>query len=146
MAINTKKVVLGGLAAGVVLGVIDFIANKYVLGARMIAEMNAFKPGFADAMTQGNAVYIALALDFILGIALVWAYAAIRPRFGPGARTAVYAALLLWVALLVAYYQFLALGIMSSGLWWTFAFIGLVNLLLAAWVGGWLYSEDAAAV
>jgi Na+-transporting NADH:ubiquinone oxidoreductase subunit NqrB len=35
------------------------------------------------------------------------------------------------------------MGIMSSGLWWTFAFIGLVNFLVAVWVGARLYSEDA---
>jgi len=32
---------------------------------------------------------------------------------------------------------------MSSGLWWGFAFVGLVNFLLSAWVGARLYSEDA---
>jgi len=37
------------------------------------------------------------------------------------------------------------LGMMSSGLWWTYAFIGLVNLLISGAVGAWLYSEGAAA-
>ena len=145
MAINTQKVLLGGVVAGVVLNVIDFVASKYVLGARMIAEMNAFKPGFADAMTQGNGLYIGMGLGFVLGIALVWTYAAIRPRFGPGARTSAYAAILLWVVLDIAYYQFMLLGMESSGLWWTYAFIGLVNLLISGAVGAWLYSEGAAA-
>jgi len=31
------------------------------------------------------------------------------------------------------------------GIWWTFAFIGLVNFWVSAWVGARLYSEDAAA-
>ena len=146
MAINTKKVLLGGLAAGVVLNVIDFIASKYILGARMMAEMNAFKPGFADVMTQGNGMYIGIGLELVLGIALVCTYAAIRPRFGPGARTSAYEAILIWVVLDIAYYQFLALGITSAGLWLQYALIGLVNLLIASSVGAWLYSEDAAAV
>ena len=32
-----------------------------------------------------------------MGLLLVWLYAAIRPRFGPGPRTATYAALVVWV-------------------------------------------------
>ena len=146
MAINTKKVLLGGLAAGVVLNVIDFIAYAHLLKDRMNSEMNAFKPGLADVMMQGNAVIINIILDFILGITLVWTYAAIRPRFGPGARTAVNAALLFWVLSGIFYYGFLGMGIMSTGLWWTFAFVGLVNLLIASWVGAWLYSEEPGAV
>jgi hypothetical protein len=33
---------------------------------------------------------------------------------------------------------------MSAGLWWTFAFIGLINFLLASWAGAKVYSEDGA--
>jgi len=83
MAINTQKVLLGGVVAGVVLNVIDFVASKYVLGARMIAEMNAFKPGFADAMTQGNGLYIGMGLGFVLGIGLVWTYAGFARASAP---------------------------------------------------------------
>ena len=146
MAINTSKVVVGGVVATVVLTVIDFITDKYILGTRMMAEMNAFKPGFGDAMSQGNGVYVGIVLNLILGIALVWTYAAIRPRFGPGPRTAVYTAILLWVVLDLAYYQFLLVGMMSTGLWWTYAIVGLVNLLIASQVGAWLYKEEPAPV
>ena len=37
-----------------------------------------------------------------------------------------------------------AMGMMSPGLWWTLAFIGLVNFLLASNAGAALYSEDVA--
>jgi hypothetical protein len=37
------------------------------------------------------------------------------------------------------------MGMMSSGLWWSFAIVGLVNFVLSAWVGARLYSEDAVA-
>ena len=52
MAINTQKVLLGGIAAGVVMNVIDFVSNTYILGARMKAESDAFKPGMSDQMNQ----------------------------------------------------------------------------------------------
>src|SRR6185503_14982122 len=93
MAMNIKKVVIGGIVAGVVMNVIDFVTNTYIFGARMKAEADAFKPGLSDQMMGGSAIVSYIVMDFVLGIALVWTYAAIRPRFGPGLRTATFAAL-----------------------------------------------------
>src|SRR4029077_1020342 len=145
MAINTQKVLIGGIAAGVVMNVIDFVSNTYILGARMKAESDAFKPGMSDQMMTGSAIASYIVMDFVLGILLVWTYAAIRPRFGPGIKTAFYAALLFWVLVGISLSGYLHMGMMSAGLWWSFAFVGLVNFLLSAWVGARLYSEDAAA-
>jgi hypothetical protein len=145
MAINTGKVVIGGIAAGVVMNIIDFVANMYILGARMKAESDAFKPGMSDQMMSSSTMISYIVMDLVLGILLVWTYAAIRPRFGPGARTATYVALLFWVLAGIFLSGYLHMGIMSSGLWWTFALIGLVNFWVSAWVGAKLYSEDAVA-
>jgi hypothetical protein len=142
MAINTNKVLLGGLAAGVVLNVIDFVAHTYILGARMAAETEAFKPGLSGQMMTGSAVASYIIMDFVLGVVLVWTYAAIRPRFGPGLRTATFAALLFWVLGLIYTVGYLHMGMMSSGLWLAFAVIELVNFLLAAWLGAKLYTEE----
>ena len=145
MAINTKKVLIGGIAAGAVMNVIDYVTNVYILAARMKVESDAFKPGMSDQMMQGSKVASYIIMDFVLGLALVWTYAAIRPRFGPGMRTATYAALLFWILSLIFTAGFMQMGIMSSGLWWTFAFIALVNYLVSASVGSRLYSEDSPA-
>lgn len=143
MAINTSKVLIGGIAAGVVMNIIDFVSNMYILGDRMKAESEAFKPGLSDQMMSSSTMVSYIVMDFVLGILLVWTYAAIRPRFGPGFKTAVYAAVLFWVLAGVFLSGYLHMGMMSSGLWWTFAFVGLVNFLLSAWVGARIYSEDA---
>ena len=145
MAINTKKVLIGGIAAGFVINVIDYVTNVYILAARMKAESDAFKPGMSDQMMQGTKVASYIVMDFVLGLALVWTYAAIRPRFGPGMRTATYAAVLFWILSLIFTAGFMQMGIMSSGLWWTFAFIALVNFLVSASLGARLYSEDSMA-
>jgi hypothetical protein len=145
MAINTKKVLIGGFAAGFVINVIDFISNTYILGARMKAESDAFKPGMTDQMMTRSAIAGYIVTDFVLGILLVWTYAAIRPRFGPGIKTAFYAAILFWLLISISVSGYMHMGMMSAGLWWSFAFIGLVNFLLAAWVGARLYSEDSMA-
>jgi hypothetical protein len=144
MAINTKKVLLGGLAAGFVMNIIDWIVNGYLLAARMKAESDAFKPGLSDQMMQGSAIVGYIVMDFVLAFALVWTYAAIRPRFGPGIRTASYAALLFWLLTMIFMAGYMHMGMMSAGLWWTFAFVGLVNYLLSAWAGAKVYSEDSA--
>ena len=145
MAMNIKKVVIGGIVAGIVIIVIDFVSNTFILGARMKAETDAFKPGMADQMMTGSAVVSYIIMDLVLGIALVWTYAAFRPRFGPGPRTAFFVAILFWLLALIFTAGYRQMGIMSAGLWWTFAFVGLINFLLAAWAGAKVYTEDAAA-
>ena len=142
MAINIQKVLVGGIAAGVVINVIDFVANTYILGARMKAETDAFKPGLSEQMMTGSAITSYIIMDLVLGVMLVWTYAAIRPRFGPGLRTATYAAVLFWILGGIFNVGYLHMGMMSSGLWLTFAFIALVNFFLAAWVGAKLYTEE----
>lgn len=145
MAINTSKVLTGGIAAGVVMNIIDFVVNKFFLGARMAAEADAFKPGMSQAMNSGSVMVSYIVMDLVLGILLVWTYAAVRPRFGPGPRTAVYVAVLFWILAGIFLSGYLHMGMMSTGLWASFAFFGLVNFLLSAWIGAKLYAEDAAA-
>ncbi|HEY6089509.1 MAG TPA: hypothetical protein VD771_06930 [Gemmatimonadaceae bacterium] len=144
MAINTKKVVIGGIAAGVVMNIIDF-GTYAIIGGRMKAESDAFKPGLADQMMQQSQMITNVVMDLVFGILLVWTYAAIRPRFGPGLRTASYVALLFWIIGGLFLSGYMHMGMMSPGLWWTFALFGLVNFLISSWVGAWLYTEDSAA-
>jgi hypothetical protein len=94
-------------------------------------------------MSQGSAMVSYIIMDLVLGFALIWTYAAFRPRYGAGARTATYASVLFWLIALIFTAGYRQMGIMSAGLWWAFAFIGLVNFLIAGWAGAALYSEDA---
>jgi len=144
MAINTGKVLVGGVVAGVVMNVIDFIVNMFIVGDRMKAETDAFKPGLSDQMMSTNTMISYIVMDFVLGFALIWTYAAIRPRFGPGIKTASYAAILFWILAGIFLSGYLHMGMMSTGLWFTFALLGLVNFLLSAWAGAKFYTEDGA--
>ena len=142
-AINTGKVVVGGLAAGLVMNVIDFVANMYVLQNTMKADFDKLNPSLWAAMNSTSAMIGFVAIDFILGILLVWLYAAIRPRFGAGAGTAVKAGLYFWVFGGVIWYSFVLLGMFSTTSFVMAACVSLVNLLASAWVGGMLYKEAA---
>jgi hypothetical protein len=145
MAINTGKVAVGGVVAGLVMMAVDFAVDKFLLGAQSMAEMNAYKAGSADMMMAGNNKFIYPLLDVVLGIALVWTYAAIRPRFGPGPKTAIYAAIVFWIVSGISYYGYLSMGMMSSGLWLEYSLVGLVNLVIAGCVGAAIYKENATA-
>jgi len=141
MKMNMGKVLLGGIVAGIVMLAIDFVTNTYLLGPRYVAEMEAFKPGSSAAMMAGNAKFVYPLLDLILGIVLVWIYAAIRPRFGPGPRTAFYAAAAVWIVSMISYYGYLQMGMMSAGLWWEFGIVGLIALTIATMIGARIYTE-----
>src|SRR3989442_1080163 len=83
--INMQKVLIGGLIAGVVLNIVDYVLYGVVLKAQMAAAMQALgKPPIA-----GNTILWFVFLDFVVGVFLVWLYAAIRPRYGAGPATAV---------------------------------------------------------
>jgi FtsH-binding integral membrane protein len=146
--INRRKLLIAGLAAGIVLNIIDFLSNGVILSARMQADANAFKAGLGDEMAAMGGAQIAVYVffDFIVGFLLAWTYAAIRPRFGPGPRTALYVGLLFFVFGLILTFGYKELGVMSSGLWWMYTGIWFVNLLIASAVAGWVYSEDEVRV
>jgi hypothetical protein len=142
MALNTSKVVVGGLAAGVVLNVIDYITYTIILVDKVKAEADAFHPGMAASMMSGNAITVYIISDFIFGLLLVWTYAAIRPRFGPGPRTAMITAFLFWILMAFCNTPTMLMGMVSVRLWWTESFVMFVNFLLAAWIGAMIYKES----
>ena len=144
MAINTQKVFVGGLVAGVVLTIIDFLGNGVILADRMTADTEAFKPGLSEMMMSGNAIAMYVVSDLVIGLLLVWTYAAMRPRFGPGPRTAVHAALLVWIVGAIVALGYLQMGMMAMDTWLLYALFLLVGLILAAIVGGKLYTEEGS--
>ena len=81
-------------------------------------------------------------LTFVFGILLVWLYAAVRPRLGPGPKTAIKIGVVIWV---LAYFgPLVSMGVMGmlpgrlaliGSIW------GLVEVPLAAVAGAWMYRE-----
>lgn len=140
-AINTGKVVTAGLTAGLVLNVIDFVSNTFILGNRMKAELDAVNQSLWNAMNDTQNIAWFVALDFALGVLLVWLYAAIRPRFGAGPATAVKAAVFTWIVASMMWLYFYFMGLTSMASYATGATLALVNFIAAAWVGGRLYAE-----
>ncbi|MGH7709906.1 MAG: hypothetical protein ACREOG_01400 [Gemmatimonadaceae bacterium] len=141
MAINTQKVVVGGLAAGVVANVIGFVLFGLLLGARFEAEATAVAPALQGRGMSGSAITTNVLATFVVGLLLVWLYAAIRPRFGPGMKTATYAALVVWVCGFLFHLDWLTAGLMSAGTYAMAAIAALIQVVAAAGIGGMLYKE-----
>lgn len=136
--INVGGVVKGGLVAGLVMNVSEAILNIPVAGARMEAELQAL-----NLAPPGNdAIAIFTAVTFVLGILTVYLYAAIRPRFGPGAATAARAGIVVWVLAYVYSGIFVgAIGVNSWGLVTLAVAWTLVECVVAAVAGAYFYQE-----
>lgn len=136
--INTGRVVLGGLLAGLVLNIGEFILNDVVLGAQMkefLARHNFAEPG-------PTFIVIAVGLTFVMGIVLVLGYACIRTRLGAGPKTAIIAGLFGWFG--VYFYCGIVNGVIFGLPIGTIAMVvafGLVEYALAALAGAWAYKE-----
>ncbi|HUB18709.1 MAG TPA: hypothetical protein VL990_08745 [Acidobacteriaceae bacterium] len=91
--INVGRWILGGLLAGIVGDAVESLVEGVWLGPYWNSAMKALgKPGLTTAqIVEFNLV------GLVIGLAAVWIYAAVRPRFGAGPKTAVYAGLVAWV-------------------------------------------------
>lgn len=138
-SINTGKLILGTIAAGVVINVVETVMNLFVIAAPMEEMLAALGLPPIPNSAMGGFVFLAFALGFLI----VWTYAAIRPRYGEGPSTAMKAGFAIWFA-------FYFLGTLTNWLMGTvpmnFFLITvaytLPMMLAAAYVGGMVYQEE----
>jgi hypothetical protein len=137
--INPKGVIVGGLVAGLVLNVVDYLVWGVWLAPDFGAALQSAGKGPPDSLMP-----LWILLDFVYGIALVQLYAAIRPRFGPGPGTAVKAGLFVWVisGLLHALAEG-PLGLLPMRLYVIGTVVALIEFPIAAVAGAKFYRETA---
>lgn len=140
--INWGRVIVGGLVAGIVLNLGEWLLNEVVLGE----DMDALATELGMEPISGSDIGIFVAMTFVLGILLVWLYAAIRPRYGPGPRTAIIAGLVGWIFLGAFWYVYnLAWELFPQDMMTTSTIWGFFELPIGTLVGSWLYREGPAA-
>ncbi len=137
---NWTRVVLGGLLAGAVLNAGEVVALVF-LRERYQAAMRGL--GHGGASNQFS-LLAALLITFGVGIFSVWLYAAIRPRYGPGPRTAVIAAVATWLIQGSSNLRYASQGLLPPDLVASAGAIALVNYTLATLAGAWVYRERSA--
>ena len=133
--INWSRVLSCGLLAGIVWIVLGSLVTS-VLGRHFAAlpnnRLGAPTPGF---------LVVNVVLDLLDGISILWLYAAIRPLYGPGAKTAGIAAFAWWF--------FVSLG---DATWCSFGFfpphtvvplmIGTLPAIILATLAGARFYKD----
>ena len=138
--INMARVFGGGIVAGLVMNVIDAVVNGALLGARWAEETKRLgiemTPTLESQSLTGWIVY-----DFVGGILILWLYAAIRPRYGAGAKTAVISGLAFWFITHMAFAAWVFNRLYSLGIVGASTLGGLVSALLGALAGCALYKE-----
>jgi hypothetical protein len=138
--INWGRVFLGGIVAGLIINVFEFVENGVVLARDWDTAMKAL----GRAM-EPSAIPMFFVWGFLVGISAIWLYAAARPRFGPGAKTAAITGLALW---------FFAFALPNISQWVLHLFahrliaigtlVGLVELIIASIAGAARYKEPAS--
>jgi hypothetical protein len=136
--INVGRVLLGGLVAGLVISIGNFLINRVLLRDAMNTEFSRL-----HVAEPGNDFIVkAVVMTFILGIGIVYLYAAIRPRFGAGVKTAICAGLMAWFFAFL--YTRVLLGMvmrMPVDLIVKGTALGLIVCVIGAIAGAWLYKE-----
>lgn len=139
--INVHKLLVGGLIAGVVLSVIDVAMYGGILKAPMAEAWKVVgRPTMTDTQRDLE-VPLSILLDFVVGVLLVWVYAAILPRFGAGLGTALKAGLAGWFLASVLSGALSVQGVMPLGVMIITILVLLVEYPIAVVIGAKFYSQ-----
>jgi hypothetical protein len=137
--INIGRWLAGGFAAAVVTFLLEGVWAQFYTADWEAAMANL---GLNMDMT-GASWYLAILVSLLVGLTLVFFYAAARPRFGPGPMTAVKVAVALYVGgYLVTLLGYHMAGFYPSNLLMMWGWQGLVSMIAGALVGGWIYKEE----
>lgn len=135
--VNCKRVLLGGLAAGLWLNLVEFLAHGLLLMDRYTALT---KMGFFHSEPKLPYMAINPLLMFGVGILIAWLYATSRDTLTPGPKTALKIGVALWFIAIVP-------GAVAEAAWCaTGKFIPFVRFLtgffdfaIAALIAGAIY-------
>lgn len=142
-SMNWSKIILGGLVAGLIVNIFEFVVNGVILAEDWAAAMQALGKS-AETTPAQMTTYVVW--GFLMGLAAVWLYASIRPRYGAGPKTAIcVGAAVWWLAYFMAMVPPALMDIMPARLMMIGVVVGLVEILLGTVAGASLYKEESAA-
>ena len=139
-AVNSRRVLIGALAGGVVWNLWSMFVNVKVLGARYVAAQQA-----GQFLAQPRYAYflpVWIVTVFVLAYILAWLYASTRATLGAGPGTALKLGLLVGFAMAFPN-NFSGASWMTLPrifpLWWMLDM--WMGAVLATLVAGWLYHD-----
>ncbi|HEX9119150.1 MAG TPA: hypothetical protein VF840_01290 [Terriglobales bacterium] len=134
--INWGRVVLCGIVAGLTWTVLSSLITAF-----FARDFVAAVPGGRLSSPSGGLVAFLFTVNLVMGIWAMWHYAAIRPRYGPGPKTAVATGFSWWI-----------ISSLIDATWGSFGFVvpkavlapmaaSLPAIIIAALVGAYFYRE-----
>ena len=144
--INHSRVLLGGLLAGLAMIVAEFVVELLILGniPGLGSEQERVLALGLSRQSWGPANHVLqLLIPFLSSFLMVWLYAALRPTFGPGPKTALIVSavfLVNWTILLV---YFTNIGLFPLKISLASFLDNLIVIPIAVLVGARFYRERA---
>jgi hypothetical protein len=136
--INFARVFLGGLLAGLILNIFEYVLNGVVFAS----QWDAFMKALGRQMRPG-AIPFFIVSAFVSGIGLVWLYAVARPRLGAGPKTAALTGVAFWFfAYAIPDANSVAANVVPGHLTLAICLILLVGVVIASVCGAWVYKEQ----
>jgi len=140
VGINYGRVLQGGLVAGVVANVCDTIIGLVIMAddmQRMVQRLGLDQRVFTSTSTMVTWIVV----DFIYATLIVWTYAAVRPRLGPGPRTAMTVGAVVCAAVTVVLFGFQQMGIFTIDSFIKNAVLSFATALLTSLAGARVYRD-----
>ena len=137
--INIGRVVVGGIVAGIVMDLFGYLVDGLLLAQNWSDDMILI--GKSEFSTTQLIEFNLLGI--VSGLMAIWIYAAIRPRFGAGVKTAIFAGLAVWIVGVLlpnASFMYVA-GLFSRHLTLYTTLGGLVEVVAGTIAGAALYQE-----
>jgi hypothetical protein len=139
--INFKRLLLSGLLAGLVIWLVEGAGAVFLY--MELLESRLAELGLSMEMS-GFHMAVTVLVSLLVGYTLMFFYVGVRPRFGPGPRTAVLVAVALWLGgYVVALLGYFLAGIYPNHLLVQWGAVGLFEMVVATLLGGWVYREAA---
>ena len=140
--INWRRVVIAGLAVGLAINV-----GELAIEPLMGHQMEDFFARLKLPVPAESAMLVIGASAFALGVLTMWLYAATRPMYGGGARTASIVGLAVWaLSCLFPNVAMLAFGLYTPQLFWFASLWPMVETVVATVLGARMYERGTARV
>jgi hypothetical protein len=141
--ISARRVIFGGIVAGIICFLGDGVVHGILLKDRWAQIMAALGKSGGDIGRQHPGYF--LAYDLLKGLLAVWFYAAARPRFGSGTKTALLAAFTIWLLVIpIPTLGLLPMAFFSGGFVVLWSLYGLVPIVIGTLIGAWIYRDAPA--
>lgn len=142
--VNWGRFILGALIVAAICFVSDGFLHQRLVTDQWQAVRDAL--GATTPDHSGITMIWFLVFEAGRGFLAMYVYVLLRPRLGPGVKTATWAGVVTWVAFsLTGPAQFIPIGFYSESLWISIGLYQLVFTIIAAIVGAAPYSERSMA-